>query len=211
MTCEEFERVLPELEGGRYTIEQEDHLRSCGQCSDLVLDLNAISREAQRLQAGDEPSPRVWNSIEIALRAEGLIRQPVEVQTASAARRWWPTWVVPLAAAALIAAGVLLHRQATNSSQLAENRAAPIATVQAPVDTASTSSDDKQLLDLVEARGPALRAAYENDLRRVNAYIRDAEMSAKNNPNDEIAQQYLMSAYEQKAMVYEIALQRSLP
>jgi hypothetical protein len=45
----------------------------------------------------------------------------------------------------------------------------------------------------------------------VNAYIEDAEASAKQNPTDEEAQQSLMNAYEQRSMVYEMALDRSQP
>ncbi len=75
MTCEEFKRVLPEL-GSGHGIEQEEHLKSCCACSDLVADLNAISKEARFLQGSEDPSPWVWNSIEVALRQEGLIRQP---------------------------------------------------------------------------------------------------------------------------------------
>jgi DNA-binding SARP family transcriptional activator len=63
----------------------------------------------------------------------------------------------------------------------------------------------------VESRTPALRAAYENELRNVNAYIRDAEQSVETDPNDEEAQQTLMEAYGQKAVVYELAMDRSLP
>jgi hypothetical protein len=73
------------------------------------------------------------------------------------------------------------------------------------------ASEDQQLLNTVAARMPSMRSAYETNLRSVNAYIRDAEQSARSNPNDEVAQQYLISAYEQKAMVYEMALDRSLP
>jgi len=75
MTCEEFERVLREL-GDSHHIEQEAHLKSCSACSDLVSDLSAISHQARLLQGCEEPSPWVWNSIEAALRQEGLIRQP---------------------------------------------------------------------------------------------------------------------------------------
>ncbi len=70
MTCQEFERVLPELEGGR-NFEADEHLRMCSRCWDLVSDLDAISQQARALQASEEPSPRVWNSIEIALTAGG--------------------------------------------------------------------------------------------------------------------------------------------
>jgi len=63
MTCNEFVRVLPELEGG-HTIEQQQHLRTCPRCAELVSDLNAITQQAQLLRTIDEdPSPRVWNSI----------------------------------------------------------------------------------------------------------------------------------------------------
>jgi hypothetical protein len=55
-----------------------------------------------------------------------------------------------------------------------------------------------------------MRASYETELRDVNQYIRDAERSARANPDDEEAQEYLMNAYEQKAMVYQLAMDRPL-
>jgi hypothetical protein len=45
----------------------------------------------------------------------------------------------------------------------------------------------------------------------VNAYIHDAEDQANADPNDEEARQSLLNAYQEKAMVYEMALNRSLP
>ena len=55
-----------------------------------------------------------------------------------------------------------------------------------------------------------MRSRYEADLQDVNSYIRDAEQSALAHPNDEAAQRYVMDAYEQKAMVYQLALDRSV-
>ena len=76
MNCVQFQEILPEVfEGGR-TAEQEAHLKSCSICSGLVADLELISREARELQELNEPGPRVWNSIQIALRQEGLIHAP---------------------------------------------------------------------------------------------------------------------------------------
>ena len=91
---------------------------------------------------------------------------------------------------------------AASASQAAAN-----PKLNAPADL----NDDQQLLEEVSSSSPAVRASYENDLRHVNEYIRDAEQSAKAHPDDEEAQQYLMNAYEQKAMVYELAMDRSLP
>jgi hypothetical protein len=208
MTCEEFERVLAEL-GGSHNIEQEAHLKSCSACSDLVSDLNAISRQAQLLKDSEEPSPWVWNSIEVALRQEGLIRQPARQHSAALVPLlgWKLRWLVPVAAAFLVAFGILMHQRGTDRPGVS------VATVTSPLLPSEDPmpSDDQQLLNTVAARMPSMRAAYEANLRSVNAYIRDAEQSAHSDPNDEEAQQYLMSAYEQRAMVYEMALDRSLP
>ena len=77
MNCVELQQSLADVEDGS-TPEQSIHLRTCPACSELLEELKSIVATASELQASDEPSPRVWNSIEIALRQEGLIRpQPV--------------------------------------------------------------------------------------------------------------------------------------
>ena len=209
MTCEEFQRVLAEFGGSHNNIEQEEHLKSCSACSDLVSDLNAISEHARLLKGSEEPSPWLWNSIEVALRQEGLIRQPARQHSAvlTPLLGWKLRWLVPLAAVLLVAVGVLVHQRGTGQPGVSVSKVtAPLPPSEDPMPT-----DDLQLLNTVAARMPSMRAAYEANLRAVNAYIRDAERSAHSDPNDEEAQQYLMSAYEQRAMVYEMALDRSLP
>jgi len=213
MTCNEFVRVLPELEGG-HTIEQQQHLRTCPRCAELVAELNAITEQARLLRTAEleEPSPRVWNSIEIALRQEGLIREPQPaVVSARLSPRRRLAWLVPAMAALLVVLGLLVYEKGGVQPQVA-TAPVPVATSDvASVATAdSMPPEEQQLLSLVEARTPALRQSFESDLRAVDSYIRDAEQSARNNPNDEIAQQHLMNAYEQRAMVYEMALDRNL-
>jgi hypothetical protein len=215
MTCEEFERVLPDLGSGR-SIGQEEHLQSCSACSDLVADLNAISQQARLLQGSEEPSPWVWNSLEVALREEGLIRKPQLEHSGTSAplisRKL--RWLVPLVAAFLLAFGVLMFQRGTGPPKLAEQYSPPGGVVPADLQAKPPdlmAGEDLKLLNTVAARMPSMRAAYEVNLRTVNAYIRDAERSANSDPNDEVAQQYLRNAYEQKAMVYEMALDRSLP
>ena len=209
MTCEEFERVLPEL-GNNHSIEQEEHLKSCSACSGLVSDLSAISKQGRLLRASEEPSPWVWNSIEVALRQEGLIReQPGNLRVHPARLSWKLRWLVPAAAAGLIFFGVLLHERGGIPAHEAKQES-PVGVVTADLQAEGMPREDMQLLNSVAARTPSMRDAYEQNLRAVNAYIHDAEQSAHNDPNDEVAQQYLRNAYEQKAMVYEMALDRSL-
>jgi hypothetical protein len=164
------------------------------------------------LQASVEPSPRVWNSIEIALRREGLIRQPQPVGhrsiLPSLTRRWgMAAWLVPTAAMLLVGSAFFLY-QRPKTRKLADNSRVQVMSA-LPGGGFSDPSDD-QLLQEVSARAPLMRAAYENNLRDVNAYIRDAQDSVNANPNDEDAQQALMDAYGQKSMIYEMALDRSL-
>jgi hypothetical protein len=207
MTCTEFERVLPEIIDGGRTIEQDGHLGSCPACWELVRDLHSISSQAKLLRTEEaEPSARVWRFIEIALRQEGLIREPQQAEpqqakiAVSGFRRWSSAWWLPVSAMLLVSAGVLRYQHRSID---------PTAVNKEPVVVAL--SDDQQLLQTVETRSPGMLASYQANLKNVNAYIRDAEDSAKNNPNDEEAQRILMNAYEQKSMVYEMALDRSMP
>lgn len=220
MTCTEFQSALPDyLEGGP-SEEHRKHVEACSACSLLVSDLNFISQQAQTLAMSAEPSPRVWNSIEIALRQEGVLRPPGrEAATAKAFPRWRMAWVVPVAALLFVGSGVLLrtrvpHPASTTGAQVAvvpdAARADSAPPTPAVAQVASQAADD-QLLQLVSARNPAALAAYRADLQNVNAYIRDAEQSARIDPNDEEVQQSLMDAYEQRATVYELAMDRSLP
>jgi hypothetical protein len=211
MTCEEFERVLPEL-GESQSIEQESHLKSCSTCSELLADLNAIAQQAHAFQSQDEPSPRVWNSIEIMLRQEGLIHQTDREPSLSPSRARLSgrlRWLVPLTAAFVLAFGVFLHQQKEILPQVAHTQPATSTLALSQPDTSVFGPEDQKLLQTVTERTPSMRAAYEADLRKVNSYVRDAELMTKSAPNDEVAQQYLMNAYEQRAMVYEMALDRS--
>jgi len=209
MTCGEFQKILPDIMEGQRKAEHAAHLQSCSACSGLVSDLSLISQQARLLQASEEPSPRVWNQIEIALRQEGLIRQPGRDRSVVSAfsRRWSPAWLLPVAAILAIAFGIVAYKGRPSQPQIADNTvAAPVA-----MSLAANSNDDQQLLEVVGSRTPSMRISYADNLQNVNAYIQNAESSVKNDPNDEEAQHSLMAAYEQKAMVYEMALDRSLP
>lgn len=218
MNCSEFQEILPEVfEGGRST-EQESHLKSCPACSSLVAELDLISREARQLQDVAEPNPRVWKSIEIALRQEGIIREPQMGPSLvpPVRRRWSLGWLAPVAAAAVVAFGMAVYQRGTSAPQQVAHLNTPVTAKVASLQTGKNLSntnniEDQQLLAAVASRSPAMQAQYASNLQNVNAYIRDAEESAQADPNDEEAQQIVMDAYQQRATVYEMALDRSMP
>jgi hypothetical protein len=206
MNCLQFESALPDYFEGARTSEQQAHLSSCSACSNLIADLDYISAQAASLQELHEPSPQVWNALEAQLRREGLIRQPARPTQPSVFFRWRAAWLVPVAAALAIVAGIKLYQpqKAGDNQPVAKQVATPTPTpaVSAP----AVSADDKDILKTVASRPPAQVAAYRNDLDQANAFIRDAEEAVRNNPNDVYSQQLLMNAYEQKQMLYHLAV-----
>jgi hypothetical protein len=214
MNCLQFQEILPDVIDGGRNAEQEAHLHSCPECSSLVADLTLITSEARQLQEFADPAPRVWNSIEIALRQEGLIREPRLGPTLlpPVKRRWSLGWLAPVAVMALLAFGVFVYeRGAREPLPVAQSPSVAAPALTARSQKTTSTNEDQQLLEAVASRSPTMQAAYASNLQNVNAYIRDAEASAQADPNDEEAQQVVMDAYEQRATIYEMALDRSLP
>jgi hypothetical protein len=70
------------------------------------------------------------------------------------------------------------------------------------------SAEDQQFLSAVSTLAPSTRASYESQLQAVNADIRESQAYLDQNPGDPDARQHLMDAYQQKALLYQIALDR---
>jgi hypothetical protein len=70
------------------------------------------------------------------------------------------------------------------------------------------SAEDQQFLSVVSTLGSSTRATYQNQLKAVNADIRETQAYVDRNPGDADARQHLMDAYQQKALLYQIALDR---
>ncbi|MGB8060342.1 MAG: anti-sigma factor [Candidatus Sulfotelmatobacter sp.] len=212
MTCVELQTSLAENESAS-SPEQRAHLKNCAECSALVADLLVIACAAGELRAAQEPSPRVWNGIEAALRREGLIRPQRakgSLLPAFSGSWGWARWMLPVAAALLVTVGVLI-RQHSASHEIARNEnPSQSARSVAGLDL-SAGLNDADLMQEVEQQPAALKAEYSDSLRRANQYIEDAKNVVAADPNDEEARRSLMEAYQQKAMLFEFALDRSLP
>lgn len=74
MKCADFQRDLPLIIDSGGTKEQEEHLRTCDICRDLVSDLRYIAEQAKLLIPMYDPSPKVWDGIEQKLKIEGLVK-----------------------------------------------------------------------------------------------------------------------------------------
>ena len=74
MTCAEFQSVLPFIIEAGGSAEEEEHLRTCKVCGDLVADLRYIAEQAKLLVPMEDPNPRVWEGIQKSLRREGVAK-----------------------------------------------------------------------------------------------------------------------------------------
>jgi hypothetical protein len=83
-----------------------------------------------------------------------------------------------------------------------------VASAASPAVEPEASPEDQQFLSVVSTRAPSLRATYEGQLQTVNANIREVQDYLNRNPRDLDARQQLMDAYQQKALLYQIALDR---
>jgi hypothetical protein len=203
MNCVELQQSLAEAEDASGS-EQRAHLKACPACSALVRELNLIVAAAAQLQEADEPSPRVWNSIEFALRQEGLIRPQRPVVSSFSARWGAAGWLVPAAAMLLLALGIYVRRESP-PDQLTKQ-------VSVTLPAANPSDlNDEDLLQEVADNEPAMKVQYAENLRQVNESIREAQGVVDESPNDAEARRSLMDAYHQKSLLFEMAMDRSLP
>jgi hypothetical protein len=168
MTCVELQESLAENEKAN-DVAQRAHLKDCPQCAALVEELLVIACAAGELRAANEPSARVWNSIEFALRKEGVIRpQRAGRSLLPALSSGWGRWLIPAAAGLLVTAGILV-RQHFPSRQLANNEyTASSASSGLESEAAIAGLNDDDLIQEIAQQSPAQQAQYTENLRRVN-------------------------------------------
>jgi hypothetical protein len=104
------------------------------------------------------------------------------------------------AAAAKQASSPKVATGGNSQQQLAQN--------QTRTEESAPSSDDEQFLSVVSTHAPAMKVTYEKQLQAVNADIRETQAYVDQNPGDADARQHLMDAYQQKALLYQIGLDR---
>jgi hypothetical protein len=213
MTCAEFQKTLPYIIDTGGNSDQKEHLRTCKACAELVADLQYIADQAKLLVPMIEPSPRVWEEIQDSLKSEGLVRPKRargKVLSLNAANRAGPPRLLP--AMALFLLGLFLYGYRTGLDSKLAPRTTVMPAAASRLSPAALGPDqDQQLLASLTAVHPEKRASYEAELRAVNQYISDARRWAEQNPSDPEVSTYLLRAYQQKALVYGLGRQNSLP
>jgi hypothetical protein len=183
------------------------HLAGCNSCKNFIADLTAIVATAHLLPVEVEPPRRVWTSLRAQLEEEGIIR--------SAERRsWWanfselfrPRVLATSAVGLLIAAAVALQLQRP-TTQPTEARNAYDNLYQ---DTSLTLDNDEARLPAMQLAGNSgVDVSLRQNLDIVDQFIADCEQRVKEQPQDDLAREYLTGAYQQKAELISVMMERA--
>jgi hypothetical protein len=211
ITCREFLNYLePWMEGERPP-DAQAHLRTCSHCSGVIKDLELIHTEARSWNALEQDAPeRVWTSLRAQLEQEGLIRDaiPADAATAEAAARrsgWFagrfPRLPRPVLAggylAALVAVAFALSgpvNKRVNEARWLKGTQISTSPLSAQLNFAEQNSNS-----YVSRSNPVVAASLHQNLAIVDNYIALCEKSVREEPQNEVARDYLYEAYQQKA------------
>jgi len=235
MQCKEVEGVLEQELIAPLPEEARAHVAGCTACQHLVSDFNAIIAAAERLPAEIEPPERVWISLRAQLESEGVIREQPVVIVAEAAP-WWKSFGALLRGRSLATAGVGLliaaaalfqiqsgkkNGIADGSSSASERSAVTLGGNPAPVagdpfsNTAAAISEQERDLANMQRASSASRvsvspvdASLQKSLRDLDEFIAECSRHLKEQPQDELAREYLAAAYQQKAELLSAMIDR---
>jgi len=209
MTCRHFHQELERWMDGERSAAASAHVKSCAACSAILADLKSIETEAHRWSAPlPEPPERVWISLRNQLESEGIIKTAPSLTTPSGGRsEGWLARLfdfIPRPAmagaylAAMVACAVALsvpHPQPANprgggvwfSDQLVADL---------------NAAESKDLAMLRSSHSP-YAADLNQGLDVVDKQIALCEKSVSEEPDNEVARDFLSSAYQQKAELLE--------
>jgi len=212
MQCHEFEQILEQGEAEQLPADAAAHLNECGLCRATASDLEAIQAAARQLGTEEvDPPERLWVSLRAQLESEGLLRAPRKVGWSVG---WGGGWLAALPRPALavaylsllLAAAVLFGIRGNFQQNLAvqHSEAKPAA---ASLDTQLTNVARK--VSAMHQHDPAVTASLRQNLSIVDNSIALCEKSVREEPQNELAREYLYGAYQQKAEVLAMMMDRS--
>lgn len=210
ISCREFRDRLDSWFEAQSGVGLRHHARDCPHCSTLVADLDAIRLAARDLgSATPEPPEHLWTSLRVQLEREGLIVAGEALEGTSPRRGFFSgvaawlrgtAWGVPrpvFAAgylAAVIVIGVSLsgpiHRHVVDNQWRDGTQTADLNAQLTQV-AARTAE--------LPVSNPVVTASLHDNLAIVDNYIALCEKSVREEPQNEIARDYLYDAYQQKA------------
>ncbi|MGH9354645.1 MAG: hypothetical protein ACRD10_00770 [Terriglobia bacterium] len=226
--CLKFEGELSAYLEGEDRSAILAHAEVCGFCRCLLADMELVSSVGHDV-ALEEPPPAVWANIRAALLAEGVIHP-----AAGFWQHWlpsrnrgllglsaWPLAGLAATAAAVAVLAVVLFqgpRRGTSLQTASAGGLRPADVAQnydlGPRNMAQAQQTIQRLEEAYYANAssmePSLKATYAKSIQSLDDEIRECQVSMQQQPENTLAQEYLSSAYMQKAQLLQSALEYNL-
>jgi hypothetical protein len=220
MQCDQFERILEEQGDASLPMAALAHMDVCEMCHGLAVDLGSIHDMAMELGTeGIAPPERLWVALRSRLEAEGIIRDARSAR-ATASVGWWTAFQRPAFAGAflgliLVGATAISYRADFSPSVGFPELAIPQQSAEVP-SAESVFNEEVQTMENdaipgIEKRDAAVSESIRRNLRIVDNFIVMCEKSVREQPDNEMAREYLYGAYQQKAELLAAATSRSMP
>ncbi len=226
MQCKDVAEIIEQQGFSPLPESARGHVTGCASCSSLVADFELIAASASQLPSEVEPPTRVWVALRAQLEAEKIIREP-QIAVPADRSPWWQGFgllirgrglaAAAIAFAMIFAAGYFQVTHRPTAVPLADGT--PIVTsapvVAEPFAVAASSLDQEE-----QSLGPMQTASagvspvspvddsLRENLATLNAFIKECRKRLQEDPNDQVARDYLASAYQQKAEILAAMMER---
>jgi hypothetical protein len=206
MTCRHFHQELERWMDGERSAASTAHVKSCAACSAILADLKSIETEAHSWSAPLPEAPeRVWISLRNQLEAEGIIKTAPSVAV-PASEGWFSRFFQFIPRPAM--AGAYLAAMVACAVALSVPRP---QVVKPPVSgpwfsnqlVADLNAAENKDLAMLRASHSPYAADLNQGLDVVDKQIALCEKSVSEEPDNEVARDFLSSAYQQKAELLE--------
>jgi len=200
ITCNDFQAQFESPENSPRDSSLQAHLRDCPKCRSFVEDLGLIRAAAtQMAAAAPEPPERIWVSLRAQLEKEGLIR------TGEPKKSWLRELLGgglsplprPVLAGAYLAVLLAVAFGLSGPINSRINRQRWLEGTESS--TNRLSADLRPLEGHLPVSDSPVTASLHKNLEIVDNYISLCENSVREEPENELAREYLYDAYEQKA------------
>jgi hypothetical protein len=205
IACKQFLKQLDSWLEGERGPSARAHWAACPECRALLDDFDAIAVTARELGADvSEPPADLWTSIRTQLASEGVIRNRAVTAFPEARKKGWALWLGawprPGLAAACAVLFLALGFTLVHPLNKRVNDYRWMRRTQTSTSSLGAHLDSVEHTTVASLRSKrAVSAVLDKNLAIVDNYIALCEKSVRENPESEMARDYLYDAYQQKA------------
>jgi len=210
MQCKDVAQVIEQQGFSPLPEAARGHIAGCASCSALIADFERIVAAAVEIPAEVEPPARVWIALRAQLEAERIISEP-RIAVPEESAPWWQGFGQLIRGRLLATAAVALLVVAAGYFQMNRKTVDPPPTE--PFAAAGTRLDQEEMsLGPIEAASLSDVSPVDNSLREnlatLNSFIKECRKRLQEDPDDQVARDYLAAAYQQKSEILAAMMER---